>query len=95
MDKLIGSAAAAVADTGDCTPLAAGGSGLSGIPAALTGTLPAARDLNVVPGNRRGDDRGRGRMLPGEPAGTDCAGIRTARSAGRLERNARRADIIF
>ena len=85
MDKLIASAAAAVADTGDGTPLAAG-SGLTGI--------PAARDLNVAPGNRRGDDRGPGVMLPGKPAVPHCAGTRTARSAGRPERNAHRANII-
>ena len=90
MHKLIASAAAAVAATGDGTPLAAGESGLSGIP----GTLAAARDLNVAPGSRRADDRGPGVMLPGKPAGPRCAGTRTARSAGRPERNARRANII-
>ncbi len=65
MDKLIGSARAAVADIGDGSSLAVGGFGLCGIPNVLIGALleQGARELEVVSNNCGVDDRGLGLLL--------------------------------
>jgi 3-oxoacid CoA-transferase subunit A len=65
MDKVVHSAAEAVADIGDGASLAVGGFGLCGIPSALIQALHAAgvRDLRVVSNNCGVDDWGLGILL--------------------------------
>jgi 3-oxoacid CoA-transferase subunit A len=65
MDKVVSSAAAAVADIADGASLAVGGFGLCGIPAVLIGALLEAgtSDLEVVSNNCGVDDWGLGLLL--------------------------------
>jgi 3-oxoacid CoA-transferase subunit A len=65
MDKLMASAAEAVADVEDGVSLAVGGFGLCGIPSVLIGALleQGARDLEVVSNNCGVDDWGLGLLL--------------------------------
>ncbi|MGB8946712.1 MAG: CoA transferase subunit A [Streptomyces sp.] len=65
MDKVIGSAAEAVADIPDGASLAVGGFGLSGIPGTLIDALhvQGARGLKVVSNNCGVDDHGLGVLL--------------------------------
>src|SRR6476469_430734 len=65
MDKVMGSAAEAVADITDGTKLAVGGFGLCGIPAVLIAAVLDAgpRDLEVVSNNCGVDDWGLGLLL--------------------------------
>ncbi len=65
MDKVVGSAAEAVADIGDGASLAVGGFGLCGIPSVLIEALLEAgvRDLEAVSNNCGVDDWGLGRLL--------------------------------
>jgi 3-oxoacid CoA-transferase subunit A len=65
VDKVVGSAAAAVADIGDGATLAVGGFGLCGIPSVLIDALLAqgATDLEAVSNNCGVDDWGLGRLL--------------------------------
>jgi 3-oxoacid CoA-transferase subunit A len=65
MDKLVASAAEAVADIGDGSSLAVGGFGLCGIPSVLIEALleQGARDLEVVSNNCGIDDAGLGLLL--------------------------------
>src|SRR5688572_16395702 len=65
MDKVVRSAAEAVADIPDGATLAVGGFGLCGIPSALIGALLDAgvRDLEVVSNNCGVDDWGLGLLL--------------------------------
>ena len=72
MDKVVHSAAEAVADIADGHTLAVGGFGLCGIPAVLLGAVldRGVRDLEAVSNNAGVDDWGLGRLL----------------SAGRLRR---------
>ncbi len=65
MDKVVGSAEAAVADVGDGASLAVGGFGLCGIPSVLIGALleSGARDLEVMSNNCGVDDWGLGLLL--------------------------------
>lgn len=65
MDKVIGSAAEAVADIPDGATLAVGGFGLCGIPSVLIQALleHGARDLEVVSNNCGVDDWGLGLLL--------------------------------
>ncbi|WP_182525417.1 CoA transferase subunit A [Nocardioides dongkuii] len=72
MDKVVGSAAEAVADIPDGSTLSVGGFGLCGIPSVLVGALLDAgtRDLEVVSNN----------------AGVDGWGLGLLLAAGRLRR---------
>ena len=72
MDKVMGSAAEAVADVHDGASLAVGGFGLSGVPAVLIGALheKGVRALHVVSNN----------------CGALDAGLATLLSAGRITR---------
>lgn len=65
MDKVVGSAAEAVADIKDGATLAVGGFGLCGIPSVLIEALleSGARDLEAVSNNCGVDDWGLGRLL--------------------------------
>jgi 3-oxoacid CoA-transferase subunit A len=65
VDKVVGSAAAAVSDIGSGCSLAVGGFGLCGIPSVLIGALldQGADELEVVSNNCGVDDRGLGRLL--------------------------------
>jgi 3-oxoacid CoA-transferase subunit A len=65
VDKVVGSAAAAVADIGDGARLAVGGFGLCGVPSVLIDALLAqgATDLEAVSNNCGVDDWGLGRLL--------------------------------
>ncbi|NYG54448.1 3-oxoacid CoA-transferase subunit A [Nocardioides perillae] len=65
MDKVVASAAEAVADVPDGATLAVGGFGLCGIPSVLIEALLAqgARDLEAVSNNCGVDDWGLGRLL--------------------------------
>ncbi|WP_067440831.1 CoA transferase subunit A [Nocardioides jensenii] len=65
MDKVMGSAAEAVADIGSGSTLAVGGFGLCGIPSVLIGALldQGAEDLEAVSNNCGVDDWGLGRLL--------------------------------
>ncbi|GAA1913258.1 CoA transferase subunit A [Streptomyces durmitorensis] len=65
MDKVIGSAAEAVADIPDGASLAVGGFGLSGIPATLIDALHAqgAGELRIVSNNCGVEDHGLGVLL--------------------------------
>jgi 3-oxoacid CoA-transferase subunit A len=65
MDKVVPSAAAAVADIADGASLAVGGFGLCGVPAHLIDALLAAGtvDLEIVSNNCGVDDWGLGRLL--------------------------------
>ena len=65
MDKVVGSAAEAVADVADGCSLAVGGFGLCGIPSVLIGALLDAgvSDLEVFSNNCGVDDWGLGRLL--------------------------------
>jgi 3-oxoacid CoA-transferase subunit A len=65
MDKLVGSAAEAVADVGDGARLAVGGFGLCGIPSVLIAALleQGATDLEVASNNCGVDDWGLGLLL--------------------------------
>ena len=65
MDKVVGSAADAVADIGDGASLAVGGFGLCGIPSVLIDALldAGAGDLEVVSNNCGVDDWGLGLLL--------------------------------
>ncbi|WP_205471940.1 CoA transferase subunit A [Nocardioides sp. SYSU D00038] len=65
MDKVVESAAAAVADVADGATLAVGGFGLCGIPSVLIEALLAqgTRDLEAVSNNAGVDDWGLGRLL--------------------------------
>ncbi|MFF5262241.1 CoA transferase subunit A [Actinomadura viridis] len=65
MDKVVASAAEAVADIGDGASLAVGGFGLCGVPAVLIGALfeQGAGGLRVVSNNCGLDGRGLGRLL--------------------------------
>ena|ERR1700761_239926 len=65
MDKVVASAAAAVADIPDAATLAVGGFGISGIPAVLIQAVLEAgtRDLEVVSNNCGIDDWGLGLLL--------------------------------
>jgi 3-oxoacid CoA-transferase subunit A len=65
MDKVVGSAAEAVADIGDGASLAVGGFGLCGIPSVLLEALyeQGARDLRVVSNNCGVDGWGLGVLL--------------------------------
>ncbi|MPV36405.1 CoA transferase subunit A [Georgenia subflava] len=65
LEKVVGSAAEAVADIGDGASLAVGGFGLSGNPMALIEALLAqgAKDLSVVSNNCGVDDWGLGLLL--------------------------------
>ncbi len=62
MDKVMGSAAEAVADIGSGSTLAVGGFGLCGIPSVLIGALldQGAEDLEAVSNNCGVDDWGWG-----------------------------------
>jgi len=65
MDKVVGSAAEAVADVGSGSSLAVGGFGLCGIPSVLIGALLDAgvRDLEAVSNNCGVDEWGLGVLL--------------------------------
>ena len=65
MDKVVASAAEAVADIGDGSSLAVGGFGLCGIPSVLIAALHehGAKDLDVVSNNCGVDDWGLGVLL--------------------------------
>ena len=65
MDKVVGSAAAAVADIGSGATLAVGGFGLCGIPSVLIDALltQGASDLEAISNNCGVDDWGLGRLL--------------------------------
>jgi 3-oxoacid CoA-transferase subunit A len=65
MDKVVASAAAAVADIGSGSTLAVGGFGLCGIPSVLIEALleSGATDLEAVSNNCGVDDWGLGRLL--------------------------------
>ena len=65
MDKVVASAAEAVADIGDGSSLAVGGFGLCGIPSVLIAALheQGAKDLDVVSNNCGVDDWGLGVLL--------------------------------
>ncbi|MFB4317041.1 CoA transferase subunit A [Actinomadura sp. 21ATH] len=65
MDKVVASAAEAVADIGGGASLAVGGFGLCGVPAVLIGALyeRGSGDLRVVSNNCGLDGRGLGRLL--------------------------------
>lgn len=65
MDKVVGSAAEAVADIADGSTLAVGGFGLCGIPSVLIAALLAqgTHELEVVSNNAGVDDWGLGRLL--------------------------------
>jgi 3-oxoacid CoA-transferase subunit A len=65
MDKVMTSAAAAVADIGDGASIAAGGFGIAGIPSALIEALleNGASDLEVISNNCGVDDWGLGKLL--------------------------------
>ncbi|MDL4776457.1 CoA transferase subunit A [Actinomadura xylanilytica] len=65
MDKVVASAAEAVAGIGDGASLAVGGFGLCGVPAVLIGALyeRGTGDLRVVSNNCGLDGRGLGRLL--------------------------------
>jgi 3-oxoacid CoA-transferase subunit A len=65
MDKVVGSAAEAVADIGDGASLAVGGFGLCGIPSVLIEAVleSGATDLEAVSNNCGVDDWGLGRLL--------------------------------
>ena len=65
MDKVVASAAEAVADVGDGSRLAVGGFGLCGIPSVLIEALleSGVRDLEAVSNNCGVDDWGLGRLL--------------------------------
>lgn len=65
MDKVVASAAEAVADIGDGSSLAVGGFGLCGIPSLLIGELHklGSKDLAVVSNNCGVDDWGLGVLL--------------------------------
>src|SRR5215472_12645029 len=65
MDKLVASAAAAVADIAPGTTVAVGGFGLCGIPSLLIGALAEAGpgDLEIVSNNCGIDDGGLGLLL--------------------------------
>jgi 3-oxoacid CoA-transferase subunit A len=65
MDKVVSSAAEAVADIGPGSSLAVGGFGLCGIPSVLIGALLASGvgDLEVVSNNCGVDDWGLGQLL--------------------------------
>lgn len=65
MDKVVESAALAVADVADGSCVAVGGFGLCGIPSVLIGALleAGARDLEAVSNNCGVDDWGLGRLL--------------------------------
>jgi 3-oxoacid CoA-transferase subunit A len=65
MDKVVGSAAEAVADVPDGATVAVGGFGLCGIPSVLIGALLAAgtRDLEAVSNNAGVDGWGLGLLL--------------------------------
>src|SRR6478736_5436963 len=66
MDKVVWSAADAVADIGSGSSIAAGGFGVSGIPSVLIEAVLEAGvgDLEVVSNNCGVDDWGLGRLLP-------------------------------
>lgn len=65
IDKVVGSAAAAVADIGDGASIAVGGFGLCGIPTALIQALhdSGVRDLETISNNCGVDDWGLGILL--------------------------------
>jgi 3-oxoacid CoA-transferase subunit A len=65
VDKVVGSAAAAVADIGSGATLAVGGFGLCGIPSVLIDALltQGATDLEAISNNCGVDDWGLGRLL--------------------------------
>jgi 3-oxoacid CoA-transferase subunit A len=65
IDKVVGSAAAAVADIGDGASIAVGGFGLCGIPSALIQALhdAGARELETISNNCGVDDWGLGILL--------------------------------
>ncbi len=65
MDKVVASAAEAVADVGNGSTLAVGGFGLCGIPSVLIGALleSSVDDLEVVSNNAGVDDWGLGLLL--------------------------------
>ncbi len=65
MDKVVGSAAAAVEDIGSGATLAVGGFGLCGIPSVLIDALltQGATDLEAISNNCGVDDWGLGRLL--------------------------------
>ncbi|HEX5860292.1 MAG TPA: CoA-transferase, partial [Nocardioides sp.] len=65
MDKVVASAAEAVADIGNGSTLAVGGFGLCGIPSILIEALleSGATDLEAVSNNCGVDDWGLGRLL--------------------------------
>ncbi len=65
MDKVVGSAAAAVGDIGSGSSLAVGGFGLCGIPSVLIDALltQGATDLQAISNNCGVDDWGLGRLL--------------------------------
>jgi 3-oxoacid CoA-transferase subunit A len=65
LDKVVGSAAEAVADIGDGATLAVGGFGLNGIPSVLIDALLArgSSELDVVSNNCGVDEWGLGRLL--------------------------------
>ncbi|WP_242909990.1 CoA transferase subunit A [Actinomadura terrae] len=65
MDKVVASAADAVADVGDGASLAVGGFGLCGVPTVLISALHdhGARDLRIVSNNCGLDGRGLGQLL--------------------------------
>src|SRR4051794_24346113 len=79
MDKVVGSAAEAVADVPDGATIAVGGFGLCGIPSVLIKALLEAgtSDLEAVSNNAGVDGRGLGLLLeagPGRPGGGPPAG---------------------
>lgn len=65
IDKVVGSAAAAVADIGDGASIAVGGFGLCGVPSALIQALhdSGARELETISNNCGVDDWGLGILL--------------------------------
>ena len=65
MDKVVGSAAEAVADIGDGARISVGGFGLCGIPSVLIAALleNGASDLEVFSNNCGVDGWGLGRLL--------------------------------
>ena len=89
MDKVVGSAAEAVADVRSGSSLAVGGFGLCGIPSALIEALLDAGvgELETVSNNCGVDQWGLGMLLSAKrirrTTGSNPRSIRGSRSAGR------------
>ena len=78
MDKVVESAAAAVADIPDGATLSVGGFGLCGIPSVLIEAVLAAgtKDLEAVSNNCGVDDWGLGLAADGEAVAADGVVVR-------------------